>query len=77
MVISYDFQPLFNFSKRTVRNCLNNANTNWQRLVQILAVRPIEYVQKFIDTRRRQALIIDGSIFKREFFKKRVVGSRV
>ena len=58
------------FSKRTVRNCLNDARTNWQRLVQLLAVHLIEYVQHFTDPRRRQALVIDDSLFKREFSRK-------
>lgn len=58
------------FSKRTVRNCLNDAKTNWQRLVQLLAVHLIEYVHHFTDPRRRQALIIDDSLFKREFSRK-------
>jgi len=46
-------------SKRTVRNCLNNAHTNWQRLVQLIGIRLIEYIQQFTDYRRRQVLIID------------------
>lgn len=58
------------FSKRTVRNCLNNAHTNWQRLVQLLAIHLFEYVQHFTDLRRRRALIIDDSLFKREFSQK-------
>jgi len=59
------------FSKRTVRNCLNNTHTNWRRLVQlIIGIRLIEYIQQFTDSRRRQALIIDDSLFKSEFSKE-------
>ncbi|WP_353989684.1 transposase [Pediococcus argentinicus] len=65
------------FSKRTVRNCLNNAHTNWQRLVQLIGVQLIEYVQHFTDDRRRQALIIDDSLFKREFSQKTELLARV
>ena len=70
-------EPATTFSKRTVRNCLNNAHTNWQRLVQLVGVRLAEYVQKFTDSRRRQALIIDDSLFKREFSKKTELLARV
>lgn len=66
-----------NFSKRTVRNCLNDAKINWQRLVQLLAIHLIEYVQHFTDPRRRQALIIDDSLFKREFSQKTELLARV
>lgn len=65
------------FSKRTVRNCLNNAHTNWQRLVQLVAIHLIEYIQHFTDNRRRQALIIDDSLFKREFSTKTELLARV
>jgi hypothetical protein len=30
------------FSKRTVRNCLNDPHINWQRLVQLLAIHLIQ-----------------------------------
>jgi len=53
------------FTTRTVRNCLNDSHTNWQKLVQMLAINLISYVERFTDTRRRQALIIDDSLFKR------------
>jgi len=66
-----------NFSKRTVRNALNDIHTNWQRLVQLLAVQLTQYVLHFTDTRRRQALIIDDSLFKREFSKKTELLARV
>jgi len=65
------------FSKRTVRNCLNNAHTNWQRLVQVIGIQLINYVQHFTVSRRRQALIIDDSLFKREFSKKTELLARV
>lgn len=65
------------FSKKTVRNCLNNAHTNWQKLVQLLAINLITYVEKFTDPRRRQALIIDDSLFKREFSKHTEMLARV
>lgn len=65
------------FSKRTVRNCLNDARINWQRLVLLVAFRLINYVRQFIDKRRDQALIIDDSLFKREFSKKTELLSKV
>ncbi len=65
------------FSKRTVRNCLNNAHTNWQRLVQLIGIQLIDYTQRFSDSRRRQILIIDDSLFKREFSKKTELLARV
>ncbi|MCT3286719.1 transposase, partial [Lactiplantibacillus pentosus] len=65
------------FSKRTARNCLNNVHTNWQRLVLLVGIQLIEYMQNFTDARRRQALIIDDSLFKREFSKKTELLARV
>nr|WP_272454516.1 transposase [Loigolactobacillus coryniformis] len=70
-------EPAPTFSKRTVHNCLSNAPTNWQRLVQLLAIHLIEYVQQFTDLRRRQALIIDDSLFKREFSQKTELLARI
>jgi len=65
------------FSKKTVRNCLNNSRTNWQKLVQLLAIHLISYVEHFTDPRRRQALIVDDSLFKREFSKNTELLARV
>ncbi len=65
------------FTKRTVRNCLNNPRTNWQKLVQLLAINLITYVEHFTDPRRRQALIVDDSLFKREFSKNTELLARV
>jgi len=65
------------FSKRTARNCLNDPRTNWQRLVVLLAIHLIQYIQRFTDARRRQALIIDDSLFKREFSTKTELLARV
>lgn len=65
------------FTKKTARNCLNNRHTNWQRLVILLAVRLIQYVKHFTDTRRAQALILDDSLFKREFSRKTELLARV
>lgn len=65
------------FTKKTVRNCLNDARTNWQKMVQLLAINLITYVEQFTDPRRRQALIIDDSLFKREFSKNTEMLARV
>ncbi|MDB7660563.1 transposase [Lacticaseibacillus rhamnosus] len=65
------------FSTKTVRNCLNDARTNWQRLVLMVAIHLINYVAHFADSRRTQALIIDDSLFKREFSKRTELLSRV
>ncbi|WP_421017451.1 IS4 family transposase [Furfurilactobacillus cerevisiae] len=62
------------FSKRTVRNYLNDAQINWQRFVVLIAIK---LIQRFTDSRRRQALIVDDSLFKREFSKKTELLSRV
>lgn len=56
---------------------MNDPRTNWQRLVTLLAVRLIQYVHHFTDSRRRQALILDDSLFKREFSKKTELLARV
>ena len=65
------------FSKRTARNYLNDAQINWQRFVVLIAIKLIQYIQRFTDSRRRQALIVDDSLFKREFSKKTELLSRV
>lgn len=65
------------FTKKTVRNCLNDPRTNWQRLVQLLAIHLITYVERFTDPRRRQALIVDDSLFKREFSNNTEMLARV
>jgi len=39
------------------------------KAVQLLAIHLITHVEHFNDPRRRQALIVDDSLFKREFFK--------
>lgn len=65
------------FTTKTVRNCLNDARMNWQRLVLMLGMNLIEYIQGFTDKRRIQALIIDDSLFKREFSKHTELLSKV
>lgn len=65
------------FTKKTVRNCLNDPHINWQKLVQLLAIRLISYIEHFTDSRRRQALIIDDSLFKREYSNKTEMLARV
>ena len=66
-----------NFSKRTARNCLNDARINWQRLVLLVAVRLIQYFHQFAAAGRDQAFVIDDSLFKREFSKKTELLSKV
>lgn len=65
------------FCTKTVRNCLNDAHTNWQRLVQLVALRLINYVSHFAEAHRAQALILDDSLFKREFSKHTELLARV
>ncbi|MGM1015842.1 IS4 family transposase [Limosilactobacillus fermentum] len=65
------------FTTKTVRNCLNDARTNWQRLVMLLGIHLINYIQRFTDKRRAQALILDDSLFKREFSKRTELLARV
>lgn len=65
------------FTKRTARNCLNDGHINWQGLVIRVALNLIQYVAHFTDATRRQALIIDDSLFKREFSKKTELLARV
>ncbi len=65
------------FTKKTVRNCLNDSHTNWQKLVILLAIYLIQYVEHFTDARRAQAFILDDSLFKREFSKKTELLSKV
>lgn len=65
------------FATKTVRNCLNDARTNWQRLVLLVALRMINYVAHFPEAHRAQALILDDSLFKREFSKRTELLARV
>ena len=65
------------FSKRTARNCLNDARINWQRLVLLVAVHLIQYLHQFAATGRDQAFVIDDSLFTREFSKKTELLSKV
>ena len=68
----YSFEradPDPSFTTKTVRNCLNDARTNWQRLVLMVAMQLINYVAHFAQAHRAQALILDDSLFKREFSK--------
>jgi hypothetical protein len=64
-------------SRRTARNCLNDARINWQRLILLVEVRLIRYLHQFAATGRDQALVIDDSLFKREFSKKTELLSKV
>lgn len=57
------------FTTKTVRNCLNDPRTNWQRLVLLVAVSLINYVAHFAESHRAQVLILDDSLFKQEFSK--------
>lgn len=70
-------EPSRDFTTKTVRNCLNDPRINWQRLVNLIALHLIQCIQQFTDRRRRQAFIIDDSLFKREFAKKTELLSRV
>lgn len=65
------------FTKKTVRNCLNDPHTNWQRLVILIAYRLVTYVQHFTDDKRRQAFILDDSLFKRQFSQHTELLARV
>ncbi len=40
----------FGFSTRTVHNCLNEAQTNWQRFVVLIAIKLIQYIQRFTES---------------------------
>lgn len=58
------------FSKKTVRNFLNDRHINWQRLVSLAGRNQIAELSPFIDLRRKAALIIDDTLFKRAHSKK-------
>lgn len=76
----YSFEradPDPSFTTKTVRNCLNDARTNWQRLVLMVAMQLINYVAHFAQAHRAQALILDDSLFKREFSKHTELLARV
>lgn len=65
------------FTTKTVRNLLNNANTNWQRLTILTAKRLIQWLTPLMDARRCQAFIIDDSLFQRNFSKKTELLARI
>lgn len=52
-----------------LKNCLNDSRVDWQKMSDYWLLILISYVEHFTDT-RRQALIVDDSLFKREFSKK-------
>nr|WP_229564676.1 transposase [Pediococcus pentosaceus] len=56
---------------------IHHSFRHFSKLVQLIGVQLIEYVQHFTDDRRRQALIIDDSLFKREFSQKTELLARV
>ena len=56
-----------NFTSRTVRNNLNDGRINWQRLICQVGSHLIKHLRPFIDRRRRLALIIDDTLFSREY----------
>ena len=60
------------FTTRTVRNVLNDARINWQRLTCLLAGRIIDYLRriKTLDGRRKLAFVLDDTLIKRSFSKK-------
>jgi len=65
------------FTTKTVRNLINNANTNWQRLTILTAQHLIHWLMPLMDARRRQAFIIDDSLFQRDFSKKTELLARI
>lgn len=65
------------FTTKTFRNLIDNANTNWQRLTILVAQRLIQWLMPPMDARRRQAFIIDDSLFQREFSKKTELLARI
>jgi hypothetical protein len=60
------------FTTRTVRNVLNDARINWQRLTCLLAGGIIDYLRriKTLDGRRKLAFVLDDTLIKRSFSKK-------
>ncbi|WP_143445310.1 transposase, partial [Lentilactobacillus parabuchneri] len=66
-----------NFTSRTVRNNLNDGRINWQRLVCQVGGHLIKHLRPFIDRRRRLALIIDDTLFSREYATQTELLARV
>ncbi|WP_436645349.1 transposase [Lactiplantibacillus plantarum] len=66
-----------NFTSRTVRNNLNDGRINWQRLVCQVGGHLIKHLRPFIDRRRRLALIIDDTLFSREYATQTELLTRV
>ena len=66
-----------NFTSRTVRNNLNDGRINWQRLICQVGSHLIKHLRPFIDRRRRLALIIDDTLFSREYATQTELLARV
>lgn len=68
----YRAEKTKHFTTRTVRNVLNDARINWQRLTCLLAGGIIDYLRriKTLDGRRKLAFVLDDTLIKRSFLKK-------
>ncbi|KAF0361909.1 transposase [Pediococcus acidilactici] len=66
-----------NFTSRTVRNNLNDGRINWQRLICQVGSHLIKHLRPFIDRGRRLALIIDATLFSREYATQTELLARV
>jgi hypothetical protein len=66
----YRANPSPRFTTRTVRNYLNDARINWQRLTCMVAAGLIKYLKPFIHTHRRLAFVLDDTLFTRDTAKK-------
>ena len=73
----YRAHEIPNFTSRTVRNNLNDGRINWQRLICQVGSHLIKHLRPFIDRRRRLALIIDDTLFSREYATQTELLARV
>lgn len=58
------------FSDKTARNLLNNGKMNWQRLLILLSSEVIKFIRPLTSKDRREAFIIDDSMYERLNGKK-------
>ncbi|WP_260302928.1 IS4 family transposase, partial [Schleiferilactobacillus harbinensis] len=65
------------FSTHTLRNVLNDGRINWQRLICKVAASVAAYLAPYIDHRRRQAFIVDDTLFSRQYSKSTELLARV
>lgn len=63
-------QASFPLSKDVVYRFLNNAKTNWEKLLLLVTIKIVSYLRTLTDAGRKTALIIDDTSYYRDRSKK-------